>query len=412
MKRPYLVLPLLVLLLGLAVFMLRKPAPHLEPGPAHDHASQGGTEQPPASAPAPNPVAPAAAPSSEASTGALRFLVTLRGKVCPDALITVGKTGTPESMKFKTEPDGTQFLHGLTAGPYVIAIDQEEAVTYGGSVLVESGKTAEVTVDLKSGGRVTGTVTDRMGRPVPGTRVFLLNEATNAPANSLFCLSDAKGTYSLSRIPPGSFGVRYRHMEYKPLDRLGLVFRGGAEDYRIDVILDVGARFSGRVVDEADSPIAGAQVLAGNGDSADVTKSAEDGTFTLTGFTDTPANVSASKAGYGKVVLRNLPGSSTNVVIRLPKAGTILGRLLIDYVPRQTQINLSKYDEELKQIIPMESRFFALPTTATFSFSDVSPGTYWIDVIASGYEAVDRPQVVVASGQVTNEVRIAMRKKN
>ena len=66
----------------------------------------------------------------------------------------------------------------------------------------------------------------------------------------------------------------------------------------------------------------------------------------------------------------------------------------------------------MKQVIPAESRFFALPTTATFAFADVPPGTYWIDVLASGYEAAERPQIVVASGQMTNEVRITMRKKN
>lgn len=69
-------------------------------------------------------------------------------------------------------------------------------------------------------------------------------------------------------------------------------------------------------------------------------------------------------------------------------------------------------DEELKQIIPMESRFFALPTTSTFAYADASPGTSWIDVPVEGYEAVDRPQTVVGSGQITRETEIAMRKKN
>jgi hypothetical protein len=187
---------------------------------------------------------------------------------------------------------------------------------------------------------------------------------------------------------------------------------GGGEDYRIDVTLELGARISGWVVDEADAPIAGAHVIAGNEDSAGLTKSATDGSFTVTRLTDAPANISAAKEGYGKVVLRNLSGNSTNVVFRLPKAGTILGRLIIDEILRQTQINLSRYAEELKQIIPADSRFFALPTTATFAFGDVTPGIYWIDVLASGYQAADRPQIVVGSGQTTDEVRIAMRKKN
>jgi len=223
--------------------------------------------------------------------------------------------------------------------------------------------------------------------------------------------TDDKGQYALKGIAPGAFAVRFRHDEYKPLDRKGLYFRSG-EDYRLDAVLEVGARLSGRVVDEAGAPIEGADVIAGNPDSAGLTKSAADGSFTVTGLTDAPANISAAKAGYGKVVLRNLSGNPTNVLFRLPKAGTILGRVIIDEIPRQTQINLSRYDEELKQVIPAESRFFALPTTATFAFGDVPPGTYWVDVLVAGYEPADRPQVVVASGQPTNEVRITMRKKN
>ncbi len=409
MKRTLIALPLLALLLGLAVYFARKPAPPPEPVPPGAQAAISKTAP---STSTPDPKAPTSTFPATAPMGALRFVVLMRGKPSPDALLTVQKAGTSEFMKFKTEADGTQFLHGLTAGEYSIGVEQEDSTPFGAVVIVEPGQTAVVNIDLKTGGRVTGTVTDRSGRPVPNTRIFLLDEVTKGPPNSLFCLTDDKGQYALKGIPAGNFGVRYRHLEYKPLDRMGLLFRGGGEDYRIDVALEVGARISGRVVDEADAPLAGADVIAGNPDSAGVAKSAADGSFTVTGLTDAPANISAAKEGYGKVVLRNLAGNPTNVLFRLPKAGTILGRLLIDIVPKQTQINLSRYDEELKQIIPAESRFFALPTTATFAFGDVPPGTYWIDVLASGYEAAERPQVVVGSGQITNEVRIVMRKKN
>jgi len=412
MKRILIALPLLALLLGLAVYLARNPATTREAASSGAPAPQSAGHSTPPSAPAPGPKPPATTSPDLLPTGALRFVVTMSGKPCPDALLTVQKGGTNEFMTIRTEADGTQLLHGLAAGEYGITVQQDDASSFGTLVLVEPGQTVVIPVDLKTGGRVTGTVTDRGGHPVPGTRVFLLDEATKGPPNSLFCLSDEKGHYALKGIPPGAFGVRYRHVEYKPLDRMGLVFRGGAEDYQIDVALEVGARISGRVVDEAGAPIPGADVIAGNPDSAGVAKSAADGSFTVTGLTDAPANISAAKAGYGKVVLRNLSGNPSDVLFRLPKAGTILGRVLIDEIPRQTQINLSRYDEDLKQIIPAESRFFALPTTATFAFENVPPGTYWIDVLASGYEAAERPQVVVGSGQITNEIRIPMRKKN
>jgi len=140
--------------------------------------------------------------------------------------------------------------------------------------------------------------------------------------------------------------------------------------------------------------------------------SGRDGSFTVTGLTDDPANVWAEKAGYGAVVLRNLSGNPTDVLFRLPKAGIVLGRLQMDIVPKQTQIILSRYDDELRQVIPAESKFFALEKDNAFLFADVSPGTYWIDVQTSGYEPVDRPQVMVEAGQTTKPVVITMRKKN
>jgi hypothetical protein len=225
-------------------------------------------------------------------------------------------------------------------------------------------------------------------------------------------MSDKEGRYALKGISPGAFGVRYRHLLYKPLDRMGLVFRETSDEYRVDVVLDAGAFISGRVVDEAGAPIEGAKVIGGNDDSGGVTHSAPDGSFTVTGLTDPPANFSATKAGYGKVVLRNLYGNPTGVLFRLPKAGTLLVRLQMDTVAPKTQVTISRYDHELGQVIPEDSRSFPAGKDNAFVFDDVPPGTYWIEARVAGYEPVDRPQIVVASGQITKPVIISMRKKN
>jgi hypothetical protein len=101
-----------------------------------------------------------------------------------------------------------------------------------------------------------------------------------------------------------------------------------------------------------------------------------------------------------------------NLEFRLPKAGTILGRLQMETYPPQVQVILSRFDDDLGQVIPDDSGFFALDTTTGFTFSNVTPGTYWIDVRAEGYEPMDRPQIVVEAGQIAREILISMRKKN
>jgi hypothetical protein len=409
MKRTLTALPLLALLLGLALFLLRRgeapPGPGSHPPPS-----------PPAPLSSPEPSRPAPAdpklPPPDPEPGTIRFAITLRGQPAGGVPITVIQSGEDRHQVFKTEADGTQFLRGLPPHEYGIYIDSEDAIPYSGEVQVPPGATVAVTVDLKPGGKVYGTVTDRAGRPVADTRVFLLKEGSKHPGGGRTAVSDKEGRYALKGVTPGAFGVRYRNDLYKPLDRMGLVFRESSDEYRIDVVLDLGATFSGHVVDEGGAPIEGAKLTAVNSDSGGVGKSGPDGSFLVTGLTDAPTNLAAEKSGYGKVVLRNLSGNPTNVVFRLPKAGTLLGRLEMDTVPKQTQITLSRFDEELAQLVPEESRFFSLQQDKAFLFADVPPGTYWIDVRVRGYEPVDRPQIVIASGQITRPVVISMRKKN
>jgi hypothetical protein len=360
MKRSLATLPLLALLLGLALYFFRRdeapsgPPPRLPSAPPVPSASH--EHRPPASA---DPKIPA----SEQEPGMIRFKVTVGGQPVGGVPITVIQSGEDRHMVFKTEADGTQLLRGLPPHEYGIYIDSEDAET----------------------------------------RVFLLTEGTKAPGGGKTVLSDAQGHYALKGITPGAFGVRYRHLLYKPHDHMGLLFRKSSDEYQIDVVLELGISFSGQVVDESGTPIGGARVMAVNPDSSGIGTSDPEGKFSVTGLTEVPTNLSASKAGYGRVVLRNLTGNQTNVVFRLPKAGTLLGRLQIDTVPGQTQITVSRYDQELGQVIPEDSKFFA---------PDLSPGTYWVDVRVEGYEPADRPQVVLASGQISRPVLISMRKKN
>ncbi|MBV8881149.1 MAG: carboxypeptidase regulatory-like domain-containing protein [Planctomycetaceae bacterium] len=411
MKRALTILPFLALALGLGLFLLRRS----DPRPASEAHNPAKTpEAPPAAPPAPG--APSAPPreftSPEASNGTIRFTVTYLGRPAAGADISVLKAGSGERMDFKTEPDGTQILRSLPVSEYAVRIDFEDALPFSTHAFIEPGKTELVTADLRQGSRITGIVTDKAGRPVAGTLAVLFDAQNKNAIAVQDGNSDGTGRYVIRRVPVGSYAIRFRNENFKPVDRPGIVLTHPGDEARMDVVLEVGARLSGRVLDEAGGPIPGADVLAVNDASGNTTKSAEDGSFTVGGLTEAPANISATKAGYGKVVLRNLSGNPTDVVLRLPKAGTLLGRLAIDKVPRQTHVILSKYDEELRQEIPMESRFFALPTTATFAVDNLGPGAYWIDVQVEGYEPTDRPQVVVASGQITRETVITMRKKN
>jgi hypothetical protein len=116
--------------------------------------------------------------------------------------------------------------------------------------------------------------------------------------------------------------------------------------------------------------------------------------------------------GYGTVVMRNLPPDGPPVEFRLPKAGSLLGKVVADVELPEFQIVLSRFDEGLKQVIQTDSRQFQKSPGNIFSLENISPGSYWVDIQVEGYEAVDRPQVTIVGGQITEGVVITLRKKN
>lgn len=410
MKRTLAALPLAALALGLALFLLRRgssvsdvPESPGTPPPAADT----NAVRPPSAVPA-----PASTPPAPTGEGAIHFVVTLRGRPAAGAHLRVQRSGTYEIQKFDLEADGTQYLRGLPPGPYSVGITYEDALEAEATVVVEGPEVREAPIELKAGGRIFGKVTDKSGQPVAGVRVILLDQQTKAQTHNLEVVTNAEGAYAIRGVAAGLYQARYRHSVFMPLDRSDVALRGADDFQQIDVVLAMGFRLSGRVVDESGSPVEGAQLTVTNGSSAGTAKSAADGSFTVSALTDVPANISAAKPGYGRVVLRTVPANSTNIVLRLPTPGTLAGRLQVDAAPRKIQVVLSRFDDDLRQVIPAETRSLTPTPDGRFKVADVPPGTYWVDIQAEEYVAVDRPQTVIQAGQITPEVSISMRKKN
>jgi hypothetical protein len=410
MKRALIVLPLLALLLGLVLFLLHRS----QAGLPLFRPATGGSETPHSheAEAKPSPTAATAAPV-DGATGGIKFIVTCDGRPVKDAKITVQKQGTPELMTFQTEADGTRVLLGLPAVEFGVYVDHPDLLQSSGEVKVVAGQTQDLQIELYPGARIYGTVTDRAGNPIPDTRVFCLSaDERPRPMPGTAVNTDQKGCYEIKRIPQTSVGLRFRHKKFKPLDRPAMTFSRPTDEYKIDVVLELGATITGRVVDEQGRPIEGAHVMASNIESAMTERTAKDGTFSLGGLFHKPANCQASMKGYGTVVMRNLPPDGPPVEFRLPKAGALLGKVVADVALPEFQIVLSRYDDGLKQIIQTDSRQFQKSPGNIFNLEDLCPGTYWVDIQVEDFEAVDRPQVIIVGGQIVEGVVITLRKKN
>ncbi|HUT36558.1 MAG TPA: carboxypeptidase regulatory-like domain-containing protein [Planctomycetota bacterium] len=143
------------------------------------------------------------------------------------------------------------------------------AVHAAGSLRVSPGQVQEVTIFLAPAtARLAGTVTDPDKRPIAGAQVALA-PAQHAAWFSCSVTTDKAGRYESPALAPGSYVVRsveppagtgyVRLSTWKP-GGVRAVNLGDGRTATEDFVLPRGARLTGRVLDEAGKPLAGAQV--------------------------------------------------------------------------------------------------------------------------------------------------------
>ena len=218
----------------------------------------------------------------------------LRGTVTgPDGRTPAGGAviryeGRTSTRWHEVRSDGTFLIEGVPAGA------GGEIVADGGArgravVPVTAGATEPVRVILASTATLTGRVVDAdTGRPIPGVRLVARAEDGDA----FLARSGRDGRYALAGLPPRSYRLRVDDEGYVPWSRQVAVAPGQGESQ--DVPLVRGARLTGRVVDEAGTPVENATVqvvgAGGNrlralvrrmraGGPVETVRTARDGTF-------------------------------------------------------------------------------------------------------------------------------------
>ncbi len=268
-------------------------------------------------------------------------------------------------------------------------------------------KSKSVTITLPDGIAVSGTVTDSDGKSVRGAGIMLIQDPWGAaamPIDSLlasgtvqpFLLSDAQGTFTLHlNRAPHDLGVWKEGLA--GFRQAGFTPSGGAP---LKIVLERGVEIRGRVTRKGATKAIEGTVLARGEDASFATAAvAKDGTFVL----------SALRAGSYTVVYDNDSGldvqrvvtaPATDVVLELPAAGEVHGRV----VDKATERPIANYDLSIQDA---DGNFRTSEIDANGAFVlQLQAGSSKIIVRAEGYIG-ETTAVDVEAGK-TQEIEIAM----
>jgi hypothetical protein len=244
--------------------------------------------------------------------GILEVLVTEAQSKKPveEASVSIRDERNDKWHSGQTDKDGVARMR-LMPGEYQVRGAYKQGYTRSQRqevVTVEHGKTARIQWQLTGQPKIAGTIFDPQDKPVEGATLRVL------PGGSDETTSDATGSWEMS-WDPGRWGredtVHYlvaRHRERNLASALML-----AEDAEtLDIKLEPGVTFTGKVVDPNGEGIAGGRILvymnAGNWGSSisrEHEQTGSDGSFEAKGIpADQTCYIYARADGYGQKSIR------------------------------------------------------------------------------------------------------------
>ncbi len=295
-------------------------------------------------------------------------------------------SGADGSFRIENVAPGTIDLYAMTVGRQQAQLKNLE---------VQPGKDLTgLEIVLAPGAVVEGRVLSATGKPVAGAEVNVMS-----PDNAFSATSDGDGHYRLEGISPGVHLIEATHKGYPPVRRQ-LAVRPG--DNALDLTFEEGStQISGRVMDQAGAPVAGARVYLRKEewDPSDLTSgvSGADGAFILSGVPDGVYQLFAEKQGFarsreGKLIA--VDGSSVGgIEIRLTQGGSIVGRILGLEFSDLAQVQVMA-ELQVGQVMP----------DGSYRIDHVAPGEQQVVASLSGRARQAEGQVVLEPG--VSEVRL------
>jgi hypothetical protein len=243
----------------------------------------------------------------------------------------------PPMQKQFTSDDGSFVLEGIKPGTTQVVVSAPGYTTaHVPNIEVEDGKTApDVEVDVETGAKLTGHVTDMSGTPLSGVGVSsnpmaggggrVMRFDGNASGGS----TDPNGDYTIDSLDPGELTFTFTKNGYIAQQKTVTITSG--KDARLDAQLGSGMSASGNVVTDGGAPVPDVTVRAMSAsemDGAHEGKTDASGMFTIDGLAPGHFTFTATKAGFAPNTLRDVDISSSGPVhIVMTSGGVITGHV-------------------------------------------------------------------------------------
>jgi RNA polymerase sigma-70 factor (ECF subfamily) len=189
------------------------------------------------------------------------------------------------------------------------------------------GTTVDIELRLGRGARITGTVTDELGRPLQRVEVRVTGDSSAA-------VTDGNGRYELAHVD-SSKGARtvtvWARGEGVLPGQADVALDPTVPAAQVDFTLARGAEVRGRVVDLGARPVVGAEVwlewVSSDGWGSVTTRSGDDGEFVLMGCHPGPVEYGARKNGFADDRRTGEVRGEEQLLIQLAPARSLRGRV-------------------------------------------------------------------------------------
>lgn len=296
-----------------------------------------------------------------------------------------------------TDDDGAFSFPDVSPGPFQIiaTAPRHQRAELRGLEVKPGQDLSGLAILLPAGATVEGKVLAPDGQPLEGADVSVADTSINGLPGFSFqsATTDADGQYRIEGISPGPHTLEARAAGYRRAVR---DVEATVEPRRVDFQLDRGLEVSGRVVDDAGSPVPDARVFISGGTAGSfqsVVISAGDGAFRIPSVEDGTYSLRAAKKGYSAghieqdVTVAGAPVSGIELRLSPTGEGAITGRL--------TGLAFSQL-ASVRLRVNSSLAFGTVDAEGGYRIEHVSPGTWTVQATVP-----DTP--LHAEGQVTLE---------